>query len=126
MTQKKQETATVALFSREDLEALEFPREEFVVPGYGGKAVEIQALNAADTSRYQSRIFRFEADLEGNMKGVPTMEGHEVILVSFGMVNPKLTEEQVGKLPPDFVTKVANRIRELSKIDVTVEEAEGN
>lgn len=122
MTQKKT-AKTVALFTEAELEALETPREEFVVPGYA-KAVEIRALNAGETKRYQAEIFGVGMDPEtGKMTAKPSMERADVLLVALGMQTPKLEEAQVAALPADFVDKVATRIRELSKIDLTVEEA---
>lgn len=119
-------TKPVALFSREELTSIELPREEFVVPGYG-KAVEIGPLNSKETSLYQSQIFQLDMDVEtGKVTSKPTMEDHEILLVTYGMKNPKLNRDEVGRLPADFVSKVAERIRTISKIDLTVEEAEGN
>lgn len=116
------------LFSKDELLGVERPSERFTPTGYN-KAVRIRALNALEQSRFNASMMDMQTDEEGNIKAVAKVDGWEardIKLCAMGLEEPQLTEEEVGTLPNDFVKAAAERIRELSGMNQTVEEAEGN
>lgn len=112
-------------FTKGDVLSLELPTEEFVVPTYD-KAVLIQALNAKEQADYQASMYEVEADAKGKVTTRANMAGRNIKLVALGLREPALAEDEISKAPNDFVQPIADRIREISGMNVTVEDAEGN
>lgn len=113
------------LFTKDELLKMERPEEVYVVPGYA-KSVRLQALNAHEQSQYQGSMIEMSTDEKGKPHTTMKMEGHNIRLVVKGMRDPKMNEYEVGQLPNDFVKAVADRLRTISGMDTTVEDAEGN
>lgn len=89
--------------------------------------VKIQALDAEKQARWEHAVMDVSVDkATGKVTTAPRLEGHEIKMAALGMIDPKLTEREVGMLPPADVRHIAAEIQSLSGTDVTLEEAEGN
>lgn len=112
-------------FSTGDVLKMEMETEEYEVPGYG-KTVLIQALNAAEQAEYQASMYQVMSDSQGKVSTTADFAGRNIKAAHLGLRDPKLTIEQLRSAPNDFVQPIAERIREISGMNVSVEEAEGN
>lgn len=112
-------------FSKEELLKRERPEVEFAPEGET-KTVLLSPLTAHEQSKYEAALYEMTADEKGKPQTKMHIEMRNIHLVAMGMREPKMNQHEIGQLTPRFVNSVADKLREISGMDLTPEEAEGN
>lgn len=103
-------------------------QEWFEVPEWGGQ-VPLRSLNAWEQSNYQNGLMSIKQDHKGKFNTTPNLTGANVKLAALGIADdggPWFTVEELKGKSAAAINRIAERIREISGMDSSVEDAEGN
>lgn len=99
------------------------------VPEWGG-AVRVRALSAWEQSQYTEAIMTMTTDHKGRVQTKINPVGADVLLASMGIVDengkPMFSKNELKDRSQRAIARVCEAIRELSGMNVEVEEAKGN
>jgi hypothetical protein len=129
MSEQPQNTELMLLDREQILGVDDRVREIVEIPEWGG-SVRVRALSAWDQSQYEQSLMDVRVDKTGKTTTSVRMEGHNIRLAAYGIVDNDdkslFTESELRGKSAAAIKRVADKVRELSGMDVTVEEAEGN
>lgn len=99
------------------------------VPEWGG-SVKIRALSAWEQSQYEQSLMDVSIGRDGKPVTRMKMEGANVRLAALAIQNgdgkPMFSEAELRGKSAGAIARIAEAVRGLSGMNVTVEEAEGN
>jgi hypothetical protein len=127
---QNEKVAEAKKLTREDVLAASARKtDELVVPELGG-VIPIASLTAWEEHEWQQAVMSFDYDGRGKVSVRQTKESANILLVALGVRNgngePWFSYDEAKALNPGVVKRLADGIRRLSSMDVSVEDAKGN